>query len=315
MTGRFTFSTRSVPDCRYFLKIRWPDEEYLPIDEFVTLHPGASLEELRLCDIQYRNQGKNYREYLDEYVDFSERLQFLRLSTSWLITNPTIKAAQYFAEKAADCLQNARLFALKSYLILNPKDTSSWKHGYISQFHTRCVYFGTAATWYSNTFDQLLQVVYWAYELYTAVKDRDGNAYDDTWDVKKIMALCTYEFVVSELKARNLLDVKKCLTSCSGKIQEVRTWANFIKHKGGVEYKHLEPELDIKIFIMPAGTIESENAAPDDRFALKNFKSPIEVDIDEKIETIETAHIALHACATKIIEAIDFDKYRLDFGG
>lgn len=53
---------------------------------------------------------------------------------------------------------------------------------------------------------------------------------------------------------------------------------------------------------------------PDDRFAIKNFKSPIEVDIDDKFNVICDAHKALVECITKIIDIIDFDKYQIQFG-
>lgn len=313
--GRFNFSARSMPDCESFLTIKWPNEEYQSIDQFIEKHPNPSLDELRLCDFRYRGNDNNFNKYFSEYVAFTEGLELLPLSSSWLITNPSIQAAHYFSEQAADCLQNARFFAMKSNLLLDYREPSFWKYGYLSQFHIRCIYFGTAATWYSNAFDQLLQTVYWAYELYTATEDRDRNPYDNSWDVKKIMTCCSYKFVVGELKRRNILDVQKVLTSCFGKIEEVRMWANYIKHKGGIEYKHLKPEPPVKVFVFPAGKIDSGNAAPEDRFALKNFKSPIEVDIDEKMVIIEAAHFAIFECATKIFEAIDFDKYQLSILG
>lgn len=313
--ARLTFSARSEPDCKSFLTIKWPAEEYCSIDKFIKLHPDPSLDELRLCDIQYRGKEQNYNDYYTEYVAFSKRMELLPLSSSWLITDPRIRVAHYFFEQTADCLQNARFFTLKSNLILDHKEPNFWKYGYLSQFSTRCIYFGTAATWYSNAFDQLLQMVYWAYELYTAVKDRNRNPYDDSWEVKDIMTYCTYEFVVGELKNRKILDVRKALTTCSRKIQEVRKWANYIKHKGGIEYKHLKPEPPVQIYVFPAGAIGSGKAAPEGRFALKNFKSPIEVDIDEEMAVIETAHIALYECATKIFNAIDFDKYHFSLDG
>ena len=48
--------------------------------------------------------------------------------------------------------------------------------------------------------------------------------------------------------------------------------------------------------------------------AIESFKSPIEVDIDEKIAVLENAHKALHECITKMIAAIVFDKYQLSLG-
>ena len=142
----------------------------------------------------------------------------------------------------------------------------------------------------------------------------DENSYNDSWDVKKIMTFCTYEFVVGALKSRGITNVRKLLTSCSGKIEEVRSWANYIKHKGGIDYKDSQAEDPFQIYIAPVESdIISEHL--DDRFAIKNFKSPIEIDIDEKSKVILQTHRALCECITKIIEAIDFDKYTLQFGG
>lgn len=313
--GKFTISARSEPNCVSFMTIKWPDEEHMTIDKFIERHPSPSLDELRLCDIHYRGKNQNFCDYFTDYVAFSERLELLPLSSSWLITNPRIRAAHYFSQQTGDCLQNARFFVLKSNLILDHKEPAFWTSGYLSQFTLRCLYFGTATTWYSNAFDQLLQTVYWAFELYTSVKDRDGNPYNDSWDVKKIITYCTYEFVISELKTRNHPDIRNALTSCSGKIQDVRMWANYIKHKGGIEYTHLKPEPPVKIFIFPAEAVEAGNAAPEDRFALENFKSPIEVDIDEKMAVMEAAHTAIYECATKIFAAIDFKKYQFTLGG
>lgn len=314
MVGKFTFTARTVPECEGFLKIQWPEEEYTTIDEFVTRHSAPSDAELDLCMLRYRGNEKTFKDYISEQVAFSEELQILSINSFKLIINPTIKAAWYYAGKTADCLQNARFFTIKSNRLLDSDDNIRWTYGYIPHFSMRCTYFGTASTWYSNTFDQLLQAVYWAYELYTDAVDRDGNPYDDSWNVKKIMTFCTYEFVVGTLKSRGLTSVRKLLTNCSGKIEEVRSWANYIKHKGGIEYKFLEPEDPIKIYIAPVGE-SPETGVWDERFAIKNFKSPIEIDIDEKMVELKKVHQALYECIEKTIDEIDFNKYLLNLGG
>lgn len=219
-------------------------------------------------------------------------------------------------KKATDCLQNARLFTMNSNLILNTDFNLGWKDGYVPQFLMRCINFGTATAWYSNTFDQLLQAVYWAYDLYKSTVDRDENPYDDTWDAKKIMTYCTYEFVVGELKAKGHIDVRKKLTSCSGKIEEVRKWANYIKHKGGIEYKYLEAEDPFKIILKPIDTSNNDNDNGfSDIFALENFKSPIAIDIDEKLPILMETHKVLYNCLTEFINEIDYNQYEIKFGG
>lgn len=263
--------------------------------------------------VNYRGVEKAYKEFIDDYSTYADELRFVEFNPCKIIVNQSIGASKYFVEKTVDCLQTARFFAMKSKLILDANYNMPWSQGYVPQYLFRCIYFGTAATWYSNTFDQLLQAVYWAYDLYTSAKDRDGNHYDQ-WDAKKVMTFCTYEFVVGELKNRGYTDVRKQLTTCSGKIEEVRLWANYIKHKGGIDYKDSQAEDPFQIFIAPAETdISSDHL--DDRFAIKNFKSPIEIDIDEKGKVMAQAHSALYECITKVIEAIDFDNYTLQFGG
>lgn len=316
MKGRFSITSRTVPDCETFLTIKWPGEAYVRIDEFIRGHADVTDNELYSCFINYRGNEKTYKEYIEEYVSFTEKLELANVDSFKLIAKESIKAALYFADKATDCLQNARYFTMKARQLLDTNYNLRWEFGYIPQFSLRCTFFGTAATWYSNTFDQLLQAVYWAYELFTSAMDRDGNMYDDTWDVKKIMIFCTYEFVVGELKKRGHSDVRKLLTVCSSKIEETRMWANYIKHKGGIEYKHLEAAAPFEIYIMPVKEkVDNKTQKLDERFALKNFKSPIEVDIDEKMNVLVNTHIALVECITKTVQLIDFDEYQIKFGG
>ena len=309
MQGSFTFTAKSVPECESFLQIRWPDEEYLSIEQFITLHPNITRTELDKCTLRYRAKEEQYFSYIDTYVRSSQDLKFVRFNSWQIIMSPAIRASVYFTYKAADCLQNARFFLLKSKLIIDSNENMPWANGYLAQYSLRCLFFGTAATWYSNTFDQLLQSVYWAYELYTSAVDRKGNTYDNTWDAKKMMSFCTYEFVVGELKKRNLNVVRKLLTTCYGKIEEVRCWANYIKHKGGIEYLHLTPESPLKIYVAPAG--DAEKLGDYARFEITNFKSPVEIDIDEKITVLECTHKELFECITAIIAEIDYCKYLL----
>ena len=60
--GRFNFSARSMPDCESFLTIKWPNEEYQSIDQFIEKHPNPSLDELRLCDFRYRGNDNNFKK-------------------------------------------------------------------------------------------------------------------------------------------------------------------------------------------------------------------------------------------------------------
>lgn len=52
-------------------------------------------------------------------------------------------------------------------------------------------------------------------------------------------------------------DVRKPLTSCSTQIEEVRKWSNYIKHKGGIDYKYLEPKSLFGLYYVPVSEASS----------------------------------------------------------
>ena len=304
------------------MKIRTINGEFQTIDAFITQHPEISEKDLDDCIISYRGREISYKDYSDEYRTFSETMGFNHFNEPFLILNESIRAAAYFCRKAIECLQFARFFTMKSGLLLDTDYNIHWTQGYVPQFFFRCIYFGTSATWFSNAFDHVLQAVYWGKELYTSAKDRDDQPFDDSWDNKKILENCTYEFVIGELKARGLSECRKHLTACSGKIEEVRKWANYIKHKGGIDYKYLEPEVPYKIYYVPTEEHNIKNAFPEHppappkaEYEVKGFKSLIEIDIDEKIPELVTVHSAIFQSINEVIADIDFEKYSAWTGG
>ena len=316
-----TIKSVTEPECKTFLKIK-KDGVYYTIDEFIAEYHSDSDEVMNDCAVWYRGIEKGHQQMTDDYVAFSESLDFYIFQEPMLVIDESIRASVYFTKKAKECLEFARFFTMNSALLLDTNYNLHWAQGYIPQYLFRCIYFGTASTWYSNSFDHILQIVYWGLKLYTSAIDRDGKAYDDAWDAKKSMALCTYEFVVGELKVRGLTDIRKYLTSCSGRIEEVRMWANYIKHKGGIDYKYLEADKPFKFYMTPIQDGEplltepkfgDKMTLPDERFALDDFKSPVEVDIDEKLSKLKETHIAIHQCLSEIVTTIDFNKHSLQF--
>lgn len=310
MQGTLTITAKTYPKCDDYLRIRKVDDEYKKIEDFIKLYPNIKEPEIYECMIKYRAVEKTYKEFMNDYLSFADQLHFVKFNPCKIIIHQPARVSKYFIEKAIDCLQTARFFAIKSHLILDRNSNLNWTQGYIPQYSFRCTYFGTAVTWYSNTFDQLLQAVFWGFELYTDAVDKKRNHYNDSWDAKKTLKFCNYDFVIRILKNRGYTDAHKLLISCFKKIKEIRSWANYIKHKGGIDYKDSEPEEPIRIYVAPRNS--NINATQlDERFAIENFKSPIEIDIDEKCNTLLQVHCALYECITQIIDVIDFDKYSL----
>ena len=322
MQFSFTVTTTNEPECKSFLEIKTPDGEYQLLDEFIKAHPAISEADLERCCIMYRGVEKTYKQNVDDYVAFSETMKFAKFIPPMLIADPSIKPAIYFAQKSIECLQFARFFTMKSNLILDTDYNIHWSQGYAPQYLFRCIYFGTASTWYSNAFDHILQIVYWGKKLYVHASDRDGNSYVESWEPKKTMTYCTYEFVVAELKKCGDIALRKCLTSCSGAIEQVRTWANYIKHKGGIDYKYLEPTSPFKLYRMPIGDatqtqakFDSPYQEPDEKYEIKDFKSPVEIDIDDKINELVKAHSAIFECIEKVLADMNFKQYAIQMEG
>lgn len=62
------------------------------------------------------------------------------------------------------------------------------------------------------------------------------------------MEHCKYKFVKNELENRNMQELQNKLCICYDAISEVRKWANYIKHKGGVDYKFLNAPKPFGLF-------------------------------------------------------------------
>ena len=165
------------------------------------------------------------------------------------------------------------------------------------QFCFRTINFSTAISWYSNCFDQILQIVYWGFRLFTSARDRDG-VFNASWDEERILKCCTYGFVKTELKTRGLISLETLITDCMASIQDVRDWTNYIKHKGGIDYKYIEAPSPMQIRI-------KMNGEPDFT-PIVDYFSPISIDIDDKITTLKDAHNALLHCLTELVNDIDF---------
>ena len=118
MKGTFTFTAKTYPKCDEYLRIRWKDEDYKKIEDFISIHPEAEESELDECMVNYRGVEKTYRAFIDDYSTYADELNFVEFNPCKIIVNQSIRASKYFVEKTIDCLQTARFFAMKSNLVL-----------------------------------------------------------------------------------------------------------------------------------------------------------------------------------------------------
>jgi len=300
-----TFTAKTSPDCQEFLKIIENGQQY-KIEEFFEKHKNDNILEfdnaVNASSILYRDVEKKYTDILDEQLAFSETLPFFEIQPlyklEWRLVENSDRSAVAFVKNAASCLQNARYFIMLSASMLESNENIRWQSGYVSHFGLRTIKFSTAINWLSSCFDQILQVAYWGYDLYTSAK-HEKIPYDDSWDIERTLKCCNPFFVKKELEAKGLTDVKTLFTDCEEKVQKVRDWANYIKHKGGIDYQHLKAPPPFKV------TIEMDDAPG--FTSIDEYVSPVSIDIDNEIITLTSAHAALFHCLTEVVKSIDFN--------
>jgi hypothetical protein len=303
----FTITAKTSPECQNFLKIIEGGQQYR-LEEFAENHKGANVLEfdnaVKASSVLYRGVEKKYADVTSEYVAFSESLPFFEFNSPMMLLDSSDRAAIAFVKSARECLQNARYFTMKSADILDTNDNINWSGGYLPQFGFRTINFSTAVSWYSNCFDQILQIAYWGYSLFASARDR-GGVYDPSWDVERVLKCCTYGFVKSELHEKGLVSVEDIIADCMVKIQDVRDWGNFIKHKGGIDYKYIEAPSPVQIRV--------KMGSDPDFTPIDDYVSPIAIDIDDKITSLTETHGALLLCLTKVVQDIDFDARAVNF--
>lgn len=54
---------------------------------------------------------------------------------------------------------------------------------------------------------------------------------------------------------------------------------------------------------------------PDEKYEIKDFKSPIKIDIDDKMQELVKAYDAIFECIEKMIVEMDYDQYAIKIGG
>lgn len=300
-----SFSAETKAACLDFLRIRYKDEPFQLIEEFILKHPNPSEELLKECVLIYRGRETSLLDYYNNLISFANSLQSVDFDKPSMLLDKSISIAAFYTEKSKECLYLARHFIAKSAQLLVDNHNVSWSEGYSAQFWFRCVYFGTAVTWLQNAFDHVLQSVYFGKKLYLQVKDTKNQKYNSSWGIPKILAHCKYKFVTQELKKQGFPTCRSHLTCCYSKIENVRTWANYIKHKGGIDYKNLEAESPFRVIIAPA----TQNGL-DLPFEVNDFKSPICIDIDEKQDELVSSYNAILDCINATIADINYAQFR-----
>lgn len=305
---KFTFEAKSIAKCSDFLELIYEGERY-SLQAFSEKYKKSMFDLDRMlpsCSFVYRGKLISFEEYKNARLQLSEQLPFFRryheeifpLEIGLAISSPAYYKASKFLEKAENCLQTARYYFLESTNILEFDCRLNWKAGYAAIYDVRSMDFSTAIIWYNNCFDYIIQVAFLAFELYKGTKK-----YSETMLFEDILKICSYNtlkmFHDNNPDNSGLNDLWNIIETCRIGRQKLNDWANYSKHKGGLGFVGLKPELPYAIFIRsPNGEIEPRTSELD----------AVTIDLDESIEDVVKAHNALINCMNSLIDLIGFDK-------
>lgn len=257
------------------------------------------------CDIVYKDKRFTYSEFLNLMGNISDKLpitQYYREFIKYEIDLFQLDRDYYFAvklvESAEKVLQNARASLIEGSNILDLNINIGWDSGYLGLYIIRSMKINNAIMWYNNFFDSIMQVIFMAFGIYKKHKE-----YNDSLEYSKILKLCDFSFLSKfygeNKNLKNFKELWSILSDFQKTNIKINEWANYIKHKGGIEYKGIYIDMNN---IFKCDIVDSNGKiirSTDD------FK-PIILDLDDVIKELNKAHIKHIHSLEKLINFINF---------
>lgn len=200
-------------------------------------------------------------------------------------------------------LNTARYALMQAHRILHFTSELKWSTGW-EQLWNRSVWLNNAIVMYNSCFDKLIQAVWIGFESYIGYRERDKNRklkealkrenlYSKS-GLNRIYKLCDY----NTIKKRLPQNIKSLLSiNTINKLSKVRTYANRIKHRGGMRYKGL----------FPYGTIGELTSA----VCYSSAQTRIEDDLDKVVNEVKEYHNIFCELVKKVFKCIieEFQKH------
>lgn len=299
-------TARTTPACVEYLHIIYNKKEYT-IDAFAAeYYDGEFSLDKRLHDCQIIYRGKVYTQdaFIKRRVDFFDSLLFCERYTweiypkehLFLLPNPDYYRAAKFIKRAENCLQTGRYFLCSSHDLLQNSEELHWNTGYGPIFSIRTMNCSTAAMWYNSCFDYLMLIVFFAFGLY-----KEMAGYSEGMANERLLKLCSYlsvgEVYSAHKKNANFKALWEIITECYNALTETSGWANFIKHKGGVDYDGLNAPPP---FLMVYTDLDDKEIAKNEEFEV------VLLDLDDAIARLAESHKALYKCLCELIDFLNY---------
>lgn len=310
---KLKIESKTYSPCLDFLYIKWPDDDFLLVQDFMKIHSGERLDKYDLCEIKYRNEVFSFSEHRKTNSQIISNLPLYNIKINQHYHERNKYAYKFYIEKAAEYLTNARYFFIKLLPCFDPYFSLGYNPSYVGYYWSRCLSFSSSVSWLANSFDQILQSVYWNYKLYENAIDHDNNKFDESWTEEKIMKFCKLDFVLKELEDKCLGSIRSLLVSTSNHNQEIWKWSNYLKHKGGFDFQYLNPPPVSATYVLPKNydNLPGATIIPDDKYRIDNFLSPIKIDIDKDYVKLQESYKTLLNCCESIFKLINDNEEEL----
>lgn len=309
-----TFTAKTYADSENYLLIGYRGNRY-KLGEFASNFKvegsAYQLDELfEECTLIYNDEEFSISQYHEEISNFSNRLIFSQQYINRIypyemphifLINKDYFAAGRLIKSAEDQLSFGRMALLRSFVKLDFNININWKTGYGPIYYIRCVNASNAIIWYNNIFDYLMQIIFIAFGIYRFHPD-----FNEELEFHKILKLCDYkylsQFYGSNKTVQNFKELWKLLSVAQASNTKINEWANFIKHKGGIDYIGSTPASPYRIEL----TLNTGDKISDLDF------NPPQVQLEDVLSELANHHIVLCSTLAKIVDFMKFDAVRLE---
>ncbi|MCW6091347.1 hypothetical protein [Clostridium sporogenes] len=304
---KFELTVNTFPESEEYLKIIYKNKKYKLNDfasEFQDEEDIFFLDRLlESCKIEYNGEIITYEQMCQEARKLDKSLYTPRIYSSRIypiekrifIIDKDYYAAGKLIKSAEEQIKLGRYSLIKACNIIDFNINNNWKAGYTANYVQRAIYANNAIMWYNNVFDSIMQVIFFAFEIY-----KKHPKYNSKDGFHKTLKLCNYAFLSDYYgKYKHVPNFSKLWSIISGaqKINEnINKWANYIKHKGGLKYKGLEAKEPIEM-------IEKKGI---DIIKDTEFEA-FEVSLDDVIKELKNSHKKLCESINKLVNFMNFE--------
>ncbi len=259
------------------------------------------LTDLDSYKIKYKGNMINLKKDIEEYgklnlYNIDKLLNNFGLEVNLLSNNENYYKGLKFLDKTKECFNTGRYYLIRSASYIYSNEEINWKSGYGGIYKARTFNCSSSIMWYNNCFDHILLIIYFCCGIDKKQKDYNSLSHEE------LLSKCRYDNIVKHLKSdinnKQAINLSKLIEFYYNELADIRNLANYIKHKGGIKYKGLEPDSLYKIII--------NNSKQNTIRESSNFDN-ICVDLDDINKKLKKAHIDLYKYMDKIVNFLDFE--------